>query len=239
MKFWVAHSLRPSKLFLQFAVIHFNQRRAAVRTGIGHRAAAQILDKIFQFRPIFAMLHFDLIFPQQTFRQCGQFGFCAVRLPDNPAVTKDFQDDAAGGAAQGFYAVAGFEFGGFTQTFDEADHALAVKHAGNVMADHRGNFPFAAGMKVAEQREREFAPDGGESVSVEEKKRCAAVIGAEAVERFAKRQRFAAELLPVCCARRSSFRVNSMLFATSFARSSVDADDSEPVPVFEKSGSGL
>ena len=215
------------------AKIHGSYQRA----GSPHKS--RILDEIFQFRPIFAMLHFNLIFPQQTFRQRGQFGFCAVRTPDNPAVAENFQDDAADRAAQGFYAVAGFEFRRFAQTFDEADHALAVKHAGNVMADHRGNFPFAAGMKVAEQREREFAPDGGKSVSVEEKKRGAAVIGAEAVERFAQRQRFEAELFPVCCARRSSFRVSSMLCATSFARSSVDADDSEPVPVFEKSGSGL
>jgi hypothetical protein len=107
------------------------------------------------------------------------------------------------------------------------------------MADDGGDFPFAAGMKVAEQRERKFAPDGGESVSVEEKKRRAAMIGAETVQSFAQRQRFEAEVFLVCCARRSSFRVNSMLCATSFTRSSVDADDSEPVPVFEKSGSGL
>jgi hypothetical protein len=94
-------------------------------------------------------------------------------------------------------------------------------------------------MKVAEQRERQFAPDGGKSISVEEKKRRAAVVSAKTVERFVQRQCFDAELFPVRCARCSSFRVNSMLCATSFARSSVDADDSEPVPVFEKSGSGL
>ena len=46
----LVRSLRPSKFFLQFAIIHFNQRRAAVRTGVGHRATAQILDEIFQFR---------------------------------------------------------------------------------------------------------------------------------------------------------------------------------------------
>ena len=135
--------------------------------------------------------------------------------------------------------VAGFEFRRFAQTFDEADHAFAVEHADDVMADHRGDFPFAARLKVAEQREREFASDGGKSVSVEEEKRRAAMIGAETVEGFCERQRFEAEFFPVRCARCSSFRVNSMLCATSFARSSIDADDSEPVPVFEKSGSGL
>jgi hypothetical protein len=94
-------------------------------------------------------------------------------------------------------------------------------------------------MKVAEQRQRQFAPDGGKSISIEEKKGRAAMIRAKLVEDFAQRQDFAAELFPVCCARCRSFRVKAMLCATSFARSSVDADDNEPVPVFEKSGSGL
>lgn len=66
-----------------------------------------------------------------------------------------------------------------------------------------------------------------------------AMKGAELVERFGERQRLAAERFPFRRARRSSFRVNSMLCASSFARSSVDADDSDPVPVFEKFGSGL
>src|SRR5208283_2210407 len=46
----IHHLLRPSKLFLQFAVIHFNQRRSSVRTGVRHRATAQVLDEILQFR---------------------------------------------------------------------------------------------------------------------------------------------------------------------------------------------
>ena len=36
-------------------------------------------------------------------------------------------------------------------------------------------------MKVAEQRQHEFAPDGGKGVSIEEQKRRAAMIDAEAV----------------------------------------------------------
>ena len=66
-----------------------------------------------------------------------------------------------------------------------------------------------------------------------------AMIGAEVVERFSERQGLEAEGFPLCCARCSSFRVNSMLCSTSFARSSVDADDRLPTPVFDKSGSGL
>ncbi len=44
---------------------------------------------------------------------------------------------------------------------------------------------------------------------------------------------------PLCRARCSSFRVNSMLRSASFARSSIDADDRLPVPVLDKRGSGL
>src|ERR1017187_6473870 len=44
-----SHLLGSPKLFLQFAVIHLNQRRTAVWAGVGHRAAAQILDQILQF----------------------------------------------------------------------------------------------------------------------------------------------------------------------------------------------
>ena len=63
--------------------------------------------------------------------------------------------------------------------------------------------------------------------------------GAEIVNRFSEGQGLEAEAFLVRCARFSSFRVSSMLCATSFARSSVDVDDKLPIPVFEKLGSGL
>jgi hypothetical protein len=94
-------------------------------------------------------------------------------------------------------------------------------------------------MKIAEQGQCQFASDGGKRVAVEEKKGRAAMIRAKLVEGFAQCQDFDAKLFPVRCARCRSFRVKAMLCTTSFARSSVDADDNEPVPVFEKSGSGL
>jgi hypothetical protein len=56
-------------------------------------------------------------------------------------------------------------------------------------------------MKVAEQRQREFASDGGKSISIEEKKGRAAMIRAKPVEGFAQRQDFGAELFPVRCSR--------------------------------------
>ena len=44
---------------------------------------------------------------------------------------------------------------------------------------------------------------------------------------------------PLACARSLSFSINTVLRATSLARSSVEAGDKLPTPVFEKSGSGL
>src|SRR6478736_1223001 len=41
--------LRAAKLPLQFAIVHFDDRRATVWTGVWHRTATQVLDEIFQF----------------------------------------------------------------------------------------------------------------------------------------------------------------------------------------------
>ena len=56
---------------------------------------------------------------------------------------------------------------------------------------------------------------------------------------FGKGQVLVPDFLPAFRTRCSSFRVSSMLCSTSCARSLVDAGDRLPVPVFEKSGSGL
>lgn len=44
---------------------------------------------------------------------------------------------------------------------------------------------------------------------------------------------------PVSCARFLSLSIKAVLRASSCTRSSVEADDKLPTPVFEKSGSGL
>ena len=43
--------LLSPELFLQFAVIHFNQSGAAMRAGVRHGALAQVVDEVFQLRP--------------------------------------------------------------------------------------------------------------------------------------------------------------------------------------------
>jgi hypothetical protein len=76
-------------------------------------------------------------------------------------------------------------------------------------------------------------------VAVEEEKGCLAMEPSKRIERSGEAQDLRAECFPFLRARFSSFRLNSMLCSSSLARSSVDADDRLPVPVFEKSGSGL
>jgi hypothetical protein len=75
--------------------------------------------------------------------------------------------------------------------------------------------------------------------AVEEKERSTAMKPAQTIQCFDEGQDLWSERFPVLRARASSFRVNSMLCSTSLARSSVHADDRLPVPVFDKSGSGL
>jgi hypothetical protein len=75
--------------------------------------------------------------------------------------------------------------------------------------------------------------------SIEEKKRGAAMLLFQVVERVEKSQGERSLRFPAFRARLMRFRVKSMLCSTSFARSPVDADDRLPTPVFDKSGSGL
>ena len=43
-------ALRSAKLFFEFAEVHFDEGRPAMGAGVGHRAAAQIVHQILQFR---------------------------------------------------------------------------------------------------------------------------------------------------------------------------------------------
>ena len=62
---------------------------------------------------------------------------------------------------------------------------------------------------------------------------------AEEGERFLQRGFYDPSIVPLSPDCRKAFRILAVLRSTSFARSSVDADDRLPVPVREKSGSGL
>src|SRR6266498_2516016 len=97
------------------------------------------------------------------------------------------------------------------------------------------NQPLEFGKKVI----AEGAGDVGEGVAVEEEERGAPMTGAKVVEGFAEGGFYAPPLLPLFADCRKAFRIRSMLRSTSFAHSSIVADDRLPVPVCEKSGSGL
>jgi len=79
----------------------------------------------------------------------------------------------------------------------------------------------------------------GRKMIEEEEERCPAMKGAKLVKGFGECQCFEPEIFPPRRARALSFRVNSVPYATPFARSAVEADHKVPTPVFEKLGSGL
>ena len=56
---------------------------------------------------------------------------------------------------------------------------------------------------------------------------------------FVEREDSPLPFLPLDAARFLSLAIKAVLRASSCARSSVEADDKLPTPVFEKSGSGL
>jgi hypothetical protein len=123
----------------------------------------------------------------QTFRQRNQLGAASVHLPDEAAIVKLADDDAARGAAQRFHPVTRLELGGFTQALDDFDHALTVQHSGDVMGDGGRNLAFADGRKIAEQGQGQFSSDRGKRVAVEEKERGTAMEAAELIETFCER----------------------------------------------------
>jgi hypothetical protein len=84
-----------------------------------------------------------------------------------------------------------------------------------------------------------LAADIGEGIAIEEKKRSAAMTLPQEIYGFGKGEDLLLFFGPFSCARFLSLSIKAVLRATSCARSSVEADDKLPTPVFEKSGSGL
>ena len=52
-------SLRSSKFLLQFTKIHFDDCGPAMGASVGHRAVAEIFEKVFQFTPGKRIIGFD------------------------------------------------------------------------------------------------------------------------------------------------------------------------------------
>ena len=121
----------------------------------------------------------------------------------------------------------------------DLDHIFKWQHACDVMSDSRCDLTLPRWRQITEQSKSKFTTNCRERISVEEQERSLPVTGFKEVYRFLEGERGLALCFPLRFARRSSFRVNAMLCSTSFARSSIDADDRLPVPVFDKRGSGL
>ena len=93
--------------------------------------------------------------------------------------------------------------------------------------------------QVGEDRGGDLSPNVGKGVAVEEKKGSAAMAVPKECYGFFEGEGGVLLVSPLSCCRSLSLSIKAVLRASSCARSSVEADDKLPTPVFEKSGSGL
>jgi hypothetical protein len=100
-------------------------------------------------------------------------------------------------------------------------------------------FPAAPGWQISENGGGELTGDVGESVSVEKEERSAPVTVPKEVYRFGEAEEAGLSFCPLSRNRLLSLSIKAVLRVSSCARSSVEADDKLPTPVFEKLGSGL
>ena len=107
------------------------------------------------------------------------------------------------------------------------------------MGDRRHDFAAADCGQVGEKRRDNLTAYIGEGVAVEEKERGAAVAMPQEFYGFGDGEDLLLFFRPLSCARFLSLSIKAVLRASSCARSSVEADDKLPTPVFEKLGSGL
>jgi hypothetical protein len=92
--------------------------------------------------------------------------------------------------------------------------------------------------EIGKQGGGEAATEVGKRVAVEEEKRRPPMAMPKEIERLLEGVYGRLPAPPFRRDRFVSFRIRSVLRATSFARCSVEADDKLPVPVLEKRGSG-
>jgi hypothetical protein len=107
------------------------------------------------------------------------------------------------------------------------------------VGDGGGDFAAAGRGEVAEQGIANPPAEIRKGVSIEKQERRGFVLAAQEVEGFEERKSGQPDFFPADLARASSLWISAVLRSTSCARSSVEADDSVPTPVFEKLGSGL
>jgi hypothetical protein len=97
----------------------------------------------------------------------------------------------------------------------------------------------ATGGQVSENGGGDLSADIGKGVAIEEKKRSLPMTAPQKFYRFVEGEDGGTLFFPLCCCRFLSLSIKAVLRASSCARSSIEADDKLPTPVFEKLGSGL
>jgi len=107
-----------------------------------------------------------------------------------------------------------------------------VSHGGHYFAP-------PGGWQFGKKGSRYLASYIGECISVEEEERGASMTVPEEFYGLVEGEDPVLLLFPFSAARFLSLAIRAVLRASSCARSSVEADDKLPTPVFEKSGSGL
>src|SRR5437016_11069611 len=113
------------------------------------------------------------------------------------------------------------------------------QHTGDIVGDSGNDFTAAGCRQVSEQRRGNLASHVRKGIAVEEKERSAAMAMPKEVYGLVEGEDLLLLFRPLACARCLSFAIKAVLRASSCARSSVEADDKLPTPVFDKSGSGL
>jgi len=99
--------------------------------------------------------------------------------------------------------------------------------------------PLAGRRQVSEQRNGNLTKHVREGVAGEQEDRSAAMAWRQEIYGFVEGEGLPLLSRPLAFVRCLSLSIKAVLRASSCARSSVEADDKLPTPVFEKFGSGL
>ena len=114
-----------------------------------------------------------------------------------------------------------------------------IQYTGDAVGNGGHRFPAAGRGQVGKNRRGELTAHVGEGVAVEKQERRAAMTLPQEIYGFGEGEDLLLFGGPLACARCLSFAIKAVLRASSCARSSIEADDKLPTPVFEKLGSGL
>jgi hypothetical protein len=101
------------------------------------------------------------------------------------------------------------------------------------------DFAAATGGQISKKCGYDLPCNIREGVAIEEKERGAAMALPQEFYEFGEGEDLPLFFFPLAAARCLSLAIKAVLRASSCARSSIEADDKLPTPVFEKSGSGL